>query len=110
VDVDLDCPEAVAVADAFLPRTGMISGRPGNPRSYRWYVAPDAETGKWRAPKSGGEKGKVLLELRSTGQQTIVPLSVHPSGERLEWHAGLHPAEVDAEDLRGLAGRWQPPP
>ena len=100
VDVDLDCREAVAAADAFLPRTGMVSGRPGSPRSHRWYVSPNAETEKWIAPKSGGEKGKVLLELRSTGQQTIVPPSVHPSGERLEWYGRLEPAEVDAGKLR----------
>jgi hypothetical protein len=34
VDVDLDCAEAIAMADAFLPYTGMRHGRmsqPGTP-------------------------------------------------------------------------------
>ena len=100
VDVDLDSPEAVAAADGLLPQTGMVSGRPGSPRSHRWYVASGAKTGKWRVPKDWDQGGKMIIELRSNDQQTIVPPSVHPLGECYEWHGGLEPAEVDAEDLR----------
>jgi len=31
-------------------------------------------------------KAAVTLELRSTGAQTVIPDSVHPSGELYEWH------------------------
>jgi len=41
VDIDLDSPEAVAMADEFLPRTDAIFGRPGKPRSHRLFKVVD---------------------------------------------------------------------
>ncbi len=38
VDVDLDCPQALVLADAFLPPTQSVFGRPGKPRSHRLYI------------------------------------------------------------------------
>src|SRR4029450_3012631 len=35
VDIDLDAPEAVRLADAFLPPTPSIFGRPSKPRPHR---------------------------------------------------------------------------
>src|SRR5688500_18051556 len=37
VDVDLDHPAALSLADRFLPVTPAIFGRPGKPRSHRIY-------------------------------------------------------------------------
>ena len=37
VDVDLDAPEAVAVADRILPSTGWVFGRAGKRRSHWLY-------------------------------------------------------------------------
>src|ERR1700686_2716111 len=37
-DVDLDCPEALALADVFLPDTTAIFGRHSKRRSHRLYV------------------------------------------------------------------------
>ncbi len=94
VDVDLDVPEAAMIAGRFLPPT-LMSGRESNPHSHWWYVAPSAETARYK-----DVDGRVLVELRSTGCQTIVEPSVHPSGERVEWHrSGLDLAEVEAEEL-----------
>lgn len=95
VDVDLDCPEAVALADELLPATGLVFGRPSKPRSHRFYrcEAP---------PKTRPFKdidGAVLVELRATGAQTIVPPSAHPSGETVEWHANEDPALVAPDEL-----------
>src|SRR5262245_17161442 len=42
-DVDLDCPEAVALASHFLPSTSAIFGRPGKQRSHYLYVIKDPE-------------------------------------------------------------------
>ena len=97
VDVDLDAPEAVAVGLAFLPATGLVHGRPGKPDSHRWYrVAPPApSTEQFEDPD-----GKMLVELRSNGGQTIVPPSVHPEGDVLIWTADADPADIDAADLR----------
>ena len=39
VDVDLDCDEAIELADQYLPPTAAITGRPSSPKSHRWYIA-----------------------------------------------------------------------
>jgi hypothetical protein len=39
IDVDLDCEEAIALADDYLPETGWVWGRTGAPRSHRLYIA-----------------------------------------------------------------------
>jgi len=82
VDVDLDCPEARSLASALLPHTEMRHGRPSAPASHYWYVVDrEVATGKWKDPITG----KMLLELRSTGAQTVIPPSIHPTGEYLAW-------------------------
>ena len=83
VDIDLDCAEAVAAADILLPRTGAVHGRTSHPRSHRWYQSPGCQkTIKFEAPD-----GKSILEVRSTGGQTVAPPSSHPTGERIEWES-----------------------
>ncbi|MCW8137700.1 MAG: bifunctional DNA primase/polymerase [Planctomycetota bacterium] len=96
VDVDLDCVEARQLAPELLPATGMIHGRASSPRSHYWYVASSAPAGTVRheAPD-----GSTIVELRSTGGQTVVPPSVHPLGERLGWAAAGEPAQVDVAHL-----------
>jgi putative DNA primase/helicase len=94
VDVDHDAEEAARIADRFLPPT-VTSGREGSPHSHWWYISLGAETVRYK-----DVDGRVLVELRSTGCQTIVEPSVHPSGERVVWHrAGPELAEVQASEL-----------
>lgn len=82
IDVDLDAPEAGELADLFLPHTDLVHGRTSSPRSHRWYmVDPIPKTKKFADPTDRAS----LVEIRSTGGQTIVPPSLHPSGERLRW-------------------------
>lgn len=92
IDVDLDCAEAVGLADKHLPHTDAVTGRPGRPRSHRWYIAPGLTT-----TREKDERG-TIAELRSTGAQTLVGPSVHPSGETYDRLEG-RPAEVDGADL-----------
>ena len=95
VDIDLDAPEAAAVADSFLPETGMVHGREGKPNSHSWYRvgnAPDPQ-------KFNDTDGTCLLEIRSTGQQTVVPPSFHPSGETLRWAKSGPPKKIKADRL-----------
>lgn len=113
VDVDLDAPEALAVADAFLPDTALCFGRPSAPRSHRLYrCTPPPGTTPIMNPD-----GDMLIELRSDGSQTVWPPSTHaPSGERVAFEAKGEPSVVDASALLAcveqtaacalLAQRW----
>jgi hypothetical protein len=110
VDVDLDCSEAVLLASAFLPRTGATFGRDSKRRSH-WLYRASLTTKKFRDPiaasntnKSEGDKG-MLVELRSTGSQTVFPGSTHTSGEIITWDADGEPARVEAQDLERAVGR-----
>jgi len=94
VDVDLDCDEAVALAPEFLPPTGARSGRPGKPASHWWYICEGARTRKHQDPVSK----KMIVELRSTGAQTVVGPSIHPSGEPYDPVDG-EPAVIDHAEL-----------
>jgi hypothetical protein len=97
VDVDLDCKEAEALADSFLPHTSMVHGRPGHSRTHRWYQVknpPAKATTGFKDPK-----GCSLVELRSTGGQTVVPPSVHPEGGHYTWDSTGKPAEVPLDKL-----------
>ncbi|MFN7374748.1 MAG: bifunctional DNA primase/polymerase, partial [bacterium] len=94
VDVDLDCDEAVALAPEFLPPTGAKSGRPGKLASHWWYVCEGAKTRKHQDPVSK----KMIVELRSTGAQTVVGPSIHPSGEPYDPVEG-EPAVIDHAEL-----------
>lgn len=99
-DVDLDCPEAVLLAPDFLPQTGSIHGRASNPRSHRGYIAT-VDTTRFTAPKGGAR----LLEILSTGSQTVWPGSTHPSGELYEWDEDGAPSVVEGQELLKAARR-----
>ena len=71
VDIDLDCTEACEVAPVFFPRT-VTFGRASRPNSHFLLVCPEATTVKY------SHEG-MLLEIRSTGCQTLIPGSTHPS-------------------------------
>lgn len=94
-DVDLDCKEAISAAQTLLPKTQRIHGRAGKRRSHYWYTTPGI--------KSEGFKdidGSMLVEIRSTGGQTVLPPSVHPSGEQLEWEIDKQATAVESQLLR----------
>ncbi len=95
IDIDLDHPRAVELADEFLPPTGAVFGREGKPRSHRLYVVADGtSTRKWHAPDKA-----MVVELRGDGCQTVFPPSTHPNGELIEWAADSEPATVDRDTL-----------
>jgi len=105
VDVDLDCAEALALADVYLPPTQAVFGRVSKPRSRRLYQAQGATYEAFADPGAGD----VLLELRAQGKdggahQTVVPPSLHPSGEPIGWtDEVVVPAPIDAALLRRRA-------
>ena len=103
-DVDLDCPEAVAVAPYLLPPTRSIFGRPSAPGSHWLYLVAEAgerATTKYVDPGIGGDRA-AIVELRrggGKGAQTIFPPSIHPSGEAIAWAADEAPSVITADDL-----------
>jgi putative DNA primase/helicase len=104
VTVDLDCPEAVALAGRFLEPT-LTGGRESVPDGHWWYIAPGLEHREFEGISKTASEG-TILELRSTDHQTVVEPSIHPSGERYRWsRSGLEPLEIDAEDLSRTARR-----
>ncbi|KAA0215586.1 MAG: hypothetical protein DYG94_07110 [Leptolyngbya sp. PLA3] len=95
VDVDLDHPCAVALADAHLPPTGATWGHHRKPRSHRLYrVTAPVDTRKWRT--TGGAS---VVELRANGCQTIAPGSVRPDGALVRWDDDGAPATVTPDEL-----------
>lgn len=104
VDSDLDCREAIAVAPLLLPPTGWISGHRDKPRSHWWYVVanpPAKASERFDDPvRDNDDPQRLLLEFRSTGGQTVVPPSVHESGEPIEWDRFQEPSNADLVALQ----------
>lgn len=113
-DVDIDCPEALALADLILPATGAIFGRQSKPGAHRLYVTDLCTTEKkaaiqFREPPGLSANGRpvMLVELRigagEKGAQTIAPGSVHPSGEEVRWDNEGDPTSVSGSHLKTAA-------
>ena len=100
IDVDLDSPEAVKIADFFLPKTESIFGRKNKPRSHRLYTSNFPKTEQFINPFIADNKQAMIVEIRSTGGQTIFPPSVHENGEVIEWSSEGEPLKVEANELR----------
>ena len=94
VDVDLDCDEAIEFAPEILPTTAEKFGRPSKPLSHYIYRSPEMKTHQFQ-----DTNGSMIVEIRSTGGQTVFPPSVHPSGEAITWASEGSPTEVAAADL-----------
>lgn len=92
-DIDLDSPEAVKLADVFLPKTDAEFGRAGKPRSHRLYLSNFPKTEQF-------EFWEMVVEIRSTGGQTVFPPSIHESGENITWHKTGEPTRINSTDLR----------
>lgn len=107
VDIDLDSTEAVELAPYFLPRTEAIFGRASKRYSHwMYYVSDTVQHRTFTDPKADGPgQGEMLLELRSAGHQTMVPGSIHPSGEEVLWEKSGDPGAVDAAELTEGIGR-----
>jgi len=97
VVVDLDVPEALAMAPHLLPATGEVGGRSGAPRAHWYYACTHPPPTR----RYNGADGERLVELLSRGSQVVVPPSIHPSGDAYQWFedgpaAAVNPAELQA--------------
>jgi hypothetical protein len=102
VDVDLDCQEAIGLAPGFLPETACRFGRKSKTESHWEYIASLLiKTAKFQDVDGQGQNGTAMIvEIRSTGCQTVFPGSMHPSGERIEWVSDGAPTILDGALLR----------
>lgn len=94
VDVDLDCDEAIELAPLYLPPTPAVTGRGKRPGSHWWYIAPGLNTRQHRDKSSRAS----IVELRSTGGQTLVGPSVHPDQDLYD-DLDADPAQVSGPML-----------
>jgi hypothetical protein len=102
-DVDLDCAEAIALADIYLPQTGAEFGRASRPRCHRLYIAAEAAFEAFADPLIDGKN--TLVELRADGVSGGSHLCLAPpsvaDGERREWSEEIiAPLVVNAKALR----------
>lgn len=84
IDVDLDRPEAVALAPAFLPEHTLITGRTSRPRSHYLFRPGDIlpRFTEYKGASSVWQGRTMICELRAGREHyTILPEGVHKSGE-----------------------------
>jgi hypothetical protein len=102
IDIDLDHLRAIEIAPKYLPLTPLMFGRAGKPKSHWLFRATKPFATKKFASRSSG----MLVEVRSTGCQTVFPPSTHESGEAIEWiDEQQQPAEIDPDELVEAASR-----
>jgi len=96
--LDRDCEESYALRNRFLRKT-FRTGRASKPESHSWYYVTDGVP-----PFLQLRDGKMMIELRyGQGKQTVIPPSVHPSGEPYVVGADAPVATISAEELeRGV--------
>jgi P4 family phage/plasmid primase-like protien len=102
-DIDLDNMLAIGLAPEFLPATGAIFGRRSKPLSHQLYVSDLYKTEKRAAIKYENGAG-VIVELRiganDRGATTVLPPSMHASGEMVQWHHEGEPAQAPGDVLK----------
>lgn len=111
VDIDSDNPLLVAALDYFLPRSNHIWGRPSRRRTHRLYELSGANAcfnpSEFPFLAHLQHTDDLALEVRGgeakSGRYSLLPGSVHPSGEKYEWDdlksARSTPVQVDVYRL-----------
>jgi hypothetical protein len=101
-DIDLDTQQARHAWRVLGPKTGLVFGRASAPASHHFFRAdPPLKTAKYVDPVDK----ESLIELRclasdgAVGLQTIVPPSVHESGEAIRFDVDGAAQNIDADAL-----------
>lgn len=114
VDVDSDNPLLGPALDLFLPYTAHVWGRPSRPRTHRLYELTGLpnnqfEPAEFRFLSYLTKNEQIKVEVRGgrlqSGQYSLMPGSLHPSGEPYEWDdlraAASSPVYVPVDSLMG---------
>ena len=99
VDVDLDCPEALLLADHFLPNTKLEFGRASTPRAHRLLKVIDLtkkHTRKFWEFK--GDEKSMLVEIRANKHYTMC-LGQYDNEEKVVWNSIGEPTEINWDTL-----------
>lgn len=88
------------IGPKFLPPTGMISGRAGKPRSHRFYLSDLHDSEERASIQYRALDGELRTGGGGTAAFTVVPPSVHQSGEPIEWYEDGEPSAVAGDELR----------
>ena len=99
VDVDLDWDEAARAARRILPKT-FTYGRPSRPNTH--YLVQSVNC---RGLKRVADDGSVIVEIRSTGSQSVLPPSIHPDNERFTIYDDAPFAEIGPVQLERYINR-----
>jgi hypothetical protein len=99
VDIDNDAHAACRAARRVFT-SGPSWGRAGKRDSHFLVRSPGAKTRKFKNPFTGD----MIVEIRSTGSQSVLPPSVHPSGERYTWERQGEPEMIDPVRLESMVG------
>jgi hypothetical protein len=93
VDIDIDCNEACQLAPMLLPET-LIYGRGLRPSSHYIYRCRNVSNMKFRSREFA-----TLIEIRSTGSQSVLPPSRHPDGDTYELNHDIEFFKVGKGEL-----------
>lgn len=94
VDVDSDNPILISALDMFLPYTAHVWGRPSRLRTHRLYELTGLTNNQFDPSEHKflnaiSKVEQIKLEIRGgklqSGRYSLMPGSVHPSGEPYEW-------------------------
>lgn len=108
IDLDLDCDEAVQFAKRELPET-FTYGRVTRPFSHYLFCVRYAPSSKHtfqlsKAEEKDGLQG-TILEVRSTGLQSVLPPSTHPDGDLYCTHRTQDFTKLSLKDLQNHVNR-----
>ena len=100
IDIDIDATEAAAAWKAFGLESAAVFGRTSNPSSHHLFaVTKSIKTKRFDVPVVSASGKATLIELRGEGGQTIMPGSVHLSGEKVQWVSDGDPTKIDIDVL-----------
>ena len=121
IDIDLDFGPAWKIATRYLPQTPWTFGRKSKINSHFVYFSKpvaslqqndespidteitSTKTEKFSFPKEHKKSTATIIEFRAAGSQTVMPGSVHASGETVVWTYGVPdgpPPVADPAELR----------
>jgi hypothetical protein len=93
VDAEFDSESARLLAPRFMPPTRSVFGRQSKPCSHWLYRCPSLHDGQHGAVisiKDGNDRevGSLRIGDAGKGAQSMVPPSIHPNGEPVDWIDG----------------------